>query len=367
MDLSDLDLSDLRFRTSEEVFGDLRAACASNPDLAEFHVIGRSEEGRPIAGVTLGYGPDTVTLVAGAHADEPVGPETLRTLVLEGLAARDWEAEGGGLDDLFRRFTFRIVPHANPDAEVRNRPWIEAWDAEDGPATLARYLQHRRREAPGRDVEFGYPVMRRENAAVSRFLFGYEPIAFHASLHGMGVSEGALLLIEREWIDRPAVAPLKGAFAAAARGDGLRLHDHDRGGEKGFEYGGPGFWTTPEGRAMRAHFLIHDDPETAAKFFFSSMEMAVLTGRSPDSGESPLCLVTELPLFHLGAEYDHQPGVPGLLHTYQERVPALTEAAAAGADLRPLVANLGLGCVDLETAVRLHLRTLDLGLAVVAG
>ena len=367
MTLADLDLSDLRFRTSDEVLDPLRRACEQNPDLATFHVVGRSEEGRPIAGVTLGYGPHLVTLVAGAHADEPVGPETLRTLVLEGLATRDWGAEGGGLEDLLARVTFRIIPHVNPDGEERNRRWIEPWDADDPPATLAAYLQHRRREAPGRDIEFGYPVMRPENAAVSRFLFDYEPIALHASLHGMGFSEGALLLIEERWLDRPEVEPVKEGFRDAALQAGLRLHDHDRGGDKGFRYGGPGFWTTPQGRAMQAHFLAREGPETASKFFLSSMETAVLTGRDPATGETPLCLVTELPLFQLAADYDHEPGVPALLHAFNDRVPALTEAAADGESLEPLVADLGLCCVDLESAVRLHLQTLDLALAAVAG
>lgn len=366
MRLADLDLSDLRFRTSADVFDDLRAACDSNPDLATFHTVGRSEEGRPIAGVTLGYGPRLVTLVAGAHADEPVGPETLRTLVLEGLAARDWGAEDGGLEDLFARFTFRIIPHVNPDAEARNRSWIERWNPDDALGTLAAFLPRRQREAPGRDVEFGYPVMRPENAAASRFLFDYDPIALHASLHGMSVSEGALLLIERDWIDRESVEPLRTGFAEAAAAAGLRLHDHDRRGDKGFRYSGPGFWTTPRGRAMQTHFLDRDDPQTAARFFLSSMEMAVLTGRDPVTGETPLCLVTELPLFQLAADYDRQPGVPALFQAFQNRVPALVEAAAGGEDFAPLVDDLGLRCLDLETAVRLHLQVIDLGLTTVA-
>ena len=370
MTLADLDCP-ARFRTSAEVFGEMRAACEANPDLAQFDTIGHSEGGRPIAGVTLGYGPQTVTLVAGAHADEPVGPETLRTLVLEGLAARGWGAPGGGVEELFERFTLRVVPHVNPDGEARNRGWIEAWDAGRPAHTLGHFLRGRRREPPGRDVEFGYPVMRPENAAASRFLFPYEPVALHASLHGMGYSEGALLLVEKGWIDRPALDGLKAGWGRAAAEAGLRLHDHDRGGEKGFAYGGPGFWTTPEGRAMRAHFEAAGDPETAAQFFLSSMETAVLTGRDRagrgGAGETPLCLVTELPLFVLGAEYDREPGRPALLDAFRERTPALVEAAAEGDDLGPLLDGLGLRCLDLPTAVGLHLRVLDLALDVVGG
>ena len=376
MTLADLDRP-ARFRTSAEVFDEIRAACEANPDLAQFETIGHSEGGRPIAGVTLGYGPRTVTLVAGAHADEPVGPETLRTLVLEGLAARGWGAPGGGVEDLFERFTLRVVPHVNPDGEARNAAWIAAWDADRPAQTLGHFLRGRRREPPGRDVEFGYPVMRPENAAASRFLFPYEPVALHASLHGMGFSEGALLLVEKDWIDRPALGGLKDGFERAAAEAGLRLHDHDRGAEKGFRYGGPGFWTTPEGRAMQAHFLDRGDPETASRFFLSSMETAVLTGRTPPrpgsggvgkpAGETPLCLVTELPLFVLGAEYDREPGRPALLEAFQERTPALVEAAAEGDDLAPLLGGLGLRCLDLPTAVGLHLRVLDLALDVVGG
>ncbi|MEM1117425.1 MAG: M14 family zinc carboxypeptidase [Bacteroidota bacterium] len=367
MTLFDLDLSGLRFRTSAEVFGALQGACEANPDLAEFRVIGESEEGRPIAGVRLGVGPRAVSLVAGAHADEPVGPETLRTLVLEGLAARDWGAEAGGLEELFQRFTFRIVPHVNPDGEARNRAWIERWsdDPEDTAETLAAYLRHRRREPPGRDVEFGYPAMRTENAAASAYLFGDGPVAMHASLHGMGFSEGALLLIERDWIDTEAVRSLPEAFTEAAANAGLRLHDHDRGGEKGFEYRGPGFWTTPRGRAMRDHFLDAGDPDTAARFHLSSMETAIEAGADPALGRTPLCVVTELPLFHLGAAYDHAPGVPGLLRRFQAQTPDLLEAVASGQDLAPAIAPLGLRALPLRTQVRLHLGVLDAALAVV--
>ncbi|NNF59465.1 MAG: peptidase M14 [Rhodothermaceae bacterium] len=358
MRLTDLNLSALRFRASADVFGELQAACESNPDLARFEVIGTSEEGRPIAGVTLGYGPQTVTLVAGAHADEPVGPETLRTLVLEGLAARDWLAEGEGLHALFEQFTFKIVPHVNPDAEAKNQAWIKRWP------NLGAYLIHRLREPPGRDVEFGYPVMRPENRAVSRFLFDYQPIALHMSLHGMGFAEGALLLIEERWADRTEA--LQSGYAEATQAVGLRLHDQDRSGDKGFRYLGPGFWTTPKGTAMRAYFRRQGDPETGEQFFLSSMELAVLSGRDPRTGQTPLSLVTELPLFVLTAEYNHKPGVPLLFDRLREDLPALTLAAQRGDELDKLIEPYTIDPLDLTTAVRLHLRVIELGLEAVS-
>ena len=361
MTLSDLDLGDPRFRTSADVLDEMAAACASNPDLAQFETIGESEEGRPIAGVTLGFGPRLVTLVAGAHADEPVGPETLRTLVLEGLAARGWGAEGGGVEDLWERFTFRIVPHVNPDAEARNQAWITRWREDDLEATLRAYLRHRQREAPGRDVEFGYPDLRVENRAATAFLFDGTPPALHMSLHGMGYSEGALLLVEKGWADRPVAKAVWQGFLDAAARVGLRPHDHDRDAEKGFRYLGPGAWTTPEGRAMTQHFLALDDPETAAQFRLSSMEQAMEAG----TGASPLCLVTELPLFHLAADSDSEPGVPELLLRFRERQPELAAAALAGRELAPWVRDLGMRVVPLRDAMRVQLRTIELALEAV--
>ena len=365
MTLGDLDLAGLRFRTSAEVFDEMRAACEANPDLATFETVGESEGGRPIAGATLGWGPTVVTLVAGAHADEPVGPETLRTLVLEGLAARGWGADDGGLEALWERFTVRVVPHVNPDGEARNRDWIERWDAANPAVTLGHYLRGRRREPPGRDVEFGYPDLRPENRAATAFLFSGGLVALHASLHGMGFSEGALLLIEKEWLNSDRAADLRHQFTEAAGAAGLRLHDHDRGGDKGFRYGGPGFWSTPEGAAMRQHFLDAGDPETAARFRRSSMEEAVRTAEGT-SAPSPLCVVTELPLFVLTARLGATPGVPGTLLAFQDAMPDLVERAAEGESLEDAVERFGIVCPTLEAQVRVHLRTLDAALAAVA-
>lgn len=365
MTLTDLDLSDLRFRTSDAVEPALERACASNPDIASCETIGHSEAGRPILGFTLGSGPAVVTLVAGAHADEPVGAETLRTLILEGLAARGWGAEDGGLADLLTRVTFRIVPHVNPDGEARNRAWVEAWDTADVPATLAAFLRGRRREPPGRDVEFGYPAMRPENRAAQAFLFDGAPVVLHASLHGMAFSEGALVLVERRWIGTPPADSLVADWLASAAAAGLRPHDHDRHGDKGFVYGGPGVWSTPEGRAMRAHFLAVGDDATAAGFYLSSMEAAVESGTDADSGCTPLCLVPEVPRFVVGAGQEPTAGVASHLAAFLDDLPAMQTASEAGEPLDAFVAQHGVRCVPLEDAVRLQLLLLDLGLRAV--
>lgn len=356
MNLTAIDANGARFRTADEVRDELRHACAANGDVAAFHQIGASREGRPIDAVTLGYGPRLATLVAGAHADEPVGPETLRTLILESLANRDWLAEEEGFHDLFEQFTLRIIPQVNPDGEARNQRWIREWP------DVEAFIAHRLREQPGDDVEFGYPNLRPENQAASRFLFDYSPLALHLSLHGMAFAEGALLLIERYWEHRESImAGWRDAVAAA----GLRLHDHDRGGDKGFAYYGPGFWSTPEGRAMQRHFRQRGDEATAARFHLSSMEMARLAGFDAASGARPLCLVTELPLFVIEQDYERQPGVPAAYLALQEVLPEAQTRLAAGEGVHTLLAPFALRPLPLDTAIRLQLRAIELGLAAV--
>ena len=357
MRLSHLDTTDVRFRTNDAVRDEIRHACASNADLAEFHDLGRSEKGQSLYGVTLGHGSRTVTLKAGAHADEPVGPETLRLLILGALAQRDWLADGDGFADLFERFTFRVVPHVNPDGEVHNQPWIEAWP------DVEAYLRHRIREQPGRDVEFGYPVMREENRVVSRFLFDYSPLTLHMSLHGMGFSEGAMLLIERHWVGR--TERLREDFVAAASEAGLAVHDHDRGSEKGFEYIGPGFWTTPEGTAMRRYFRDNGDFETARNFYYSSMELARIAGYDAERRRHPLALVTELPLFVIERAYEREPGLASAYLALKDELPELKRKLQEGQSIERELAAYELRPLDIGTAVQLQLRCIELGLDAV--
>ena len=334
------------FRTQEGVRPLIEEACAAHDDLAAFHDLGRSEEGRSLFGVVLGKGPQTVSLIAGNHADEPVGPETLRTLILAGLER--W----GDLTHLLSRFRFVIVPHTNPDGEARNQSWIDQWP------DVEAYLKSADREPPGRDLEFGFPAMRPENEAVSDFLRAHAPFALHMSLHGMGFSEGAMLLIERHWTFR--TQPLRDGFAQAARLAGLSLHDHNRKGEKGFFYVEPGFTTTPEGAAMRAFFQARGDEAMAARFHDSSMEFARALGGDP------LCLVTELPLFVVPPRTSAPPGVPAAYLALKGELPALRQQLEAGESVRSDLDVLDVRPLSVETALQLQLRALELGLAAAA-
>jgi len=313
------------FRTCEEVAHAMGEACLRHGN--GFFEVGRSEEGRPIHGARLGRGPRRVSLVAGAHAEEPVGPETLRAMVLH----------ADRLGPLLGRFTFAVIPHLNPDGEARNRAWLRAWPDADAFARAAV------REPPGRDVEFGWPDLRRENADAALFLKEHGPYALHASLHGIAFAEGVQLLLHRQWVSR--TVRLREGFAAAVREAGLGFHDHDRRGEKGFWRIAPGFATTPESGAMRDFFLAQGDAATAARFRMSSMEYV----RS--LGGDTLCMVTEVPLWVV-PNPDPRPGVPSAYLALRERL-------SRGEPPGPVRA------VDLATAVRLQLRALDLALRVV--
>jgi hypothetical protein len=345
--LSEIAIDDrVSFRNCDEVRVPIREACEQILDIAKYLHLGNSEEGRPIDAVILGNGPKRISLLAGAHSDEPVGPETLRTLILEGLGNRE------ALRDPFERYRFFIIPHINPDGEARNRIWIKQFP------DMEAYLKHVFREPPGRDLEFGYPDMREENRLVSAFLKDHAPFHLHINLHGMGFSEGAMLLIERHWINRSG--ELQKQFAAYAQESGLKLHDHNRKGEKGFVYIGPGFTTTPEGRAMQAYFRSLSDEETAGKLHLSSMEYVRTLGGNP------LCLVTELPLFVIGKKAENPlPGVPVVYLEFLERLPKLRLKASAGESLANAIEEFQIRPLDLNTAARFQLYTIQLGLEMI--
>ena len=333
-----------RFTQPEEADAVLREVCGKHPDIAEFHVLGKSGEDRPITGILLGRGPRRGVLIAGAHPDEPVGPETLRCLVpglLENRSRYRWLLDGWRL---------AILPHINPDGEFRNRRWIARWpSAQD-------YIDGGHRESPREDVEFGFPGKRYENQIAARFFRRLAPLHLHMSLHGMGFAQGALLLIENHWADR--TRDLRRSFAAAVCKAGLPFHDHNRRGEKGFHYLGPGFSTAPTSRAMQSFFNGQGENMIARHFQLSSFEFARTLGGNP------LCLVTEIPLFLL----DRKPGDtavnPASYLTFRERLPELALRVHTGQSIAGLLEDFGVRDVPLQLGIRLQLTAIDLALTL---
>jgi hypothetical protein len=257
--------------------------------------IGRSREGREILGATLGHGTRRLSLIAGCHSDEPVGPAMLRRLVSY-LGSRPED------DPLLAGYTWYVVPHVNPDGEARNLAWsdhtlpaIDHLGREDRVFDLYLYLRNVMREKPGDDMEFGFPRepgdagARPENRAVADFLAGGAPFVLHGSFHSIAFASGPWFLIEPAWIDR--TGGLRDALRKRVRSMGYGLFDVDRGGEKGFRRIDEGFSTRPDSRSMIAFFEQRGDPEMAARFRPSSMEYV----RS--LGGDPFTFVSEMPLF----------------------------------------------------------------------
>ncbi|MBT8401909.1 MAG: peptidase M14 [Rhodothermia bacterium] len=335
----------LTFRSQDDVNADLWKACATSGGRIEASTIGHSESGRELLGFVAGNGPSKVSLIAGCHSDEPVGPETLRALVVA-------LATDASLEELLSEYTLCIVCQVNPDGEAMNRLWMTEWP------DAVEYVANAVRELPGRDVEFAFPDRRPENRAVTAFLAAHAPYALHASLHGMGFSDGALLLIDRRWGFR--TDHLQERFRQLAAAAELGLHDHNRRGEKGFFYLGPGFTTTPEGEAMRSYFNASGDAEMASRFGQSSMDYV----RS--LGGDPLCIVTELPLFVIGVD-DDRDSAPGVPATYLEFKQQLGPARAAGdrEKIWSLMEDFHVRSLAIEAAVRTQLAVLDAALATV--
>jgi hypothetical protein len=263
----------------------------AKPQLEIYNPIGNSEGGRPIQGFRFGHGPVAVSLIAGHHGDEPVGPELLTRLinVLKDLPPT-WDA--------FKEFSFCIIPHANPDAAFNNAKW---WQAGLPLVDHELYSTFRVRELPGRDMEFGYansnedPSLRTENQIIAKWYLDQNlKFAVHASLHGMAYGDGPWYLIEKSWASKASGMMEK--CVAFAESMGYKVHDVDRKGEKGFYKLAKGFSSRPDSKAMQEFFMVKGDPETAAKFMKSSMEF--MCQINPDC----LNIVSEMPLFIMPAQ-----------------------------------------------------------------
>ncbi len=311
--------------------------------------IGASRDGRTLRGFRIGDGARRISLIGGCHADEPVGPWMLQRFVAWLLAhdpAGPWR----------RDRTWLIVPHANPDGDAVNRAWAEPAPPDDAGFDLRRYVDHRVREAPGDDVEFGFPRgdddagARPENRAIAAFLDG-PPLKLHVTFHGTAFTGGPWFLIEPAWIERTDA--LRRTLADAVARLGYRLHDVERGGEKGFVRIGRGFCTRPNADAMRDHFLALDDPDTAARFRPSSMDWVRARGGDP------LTLVSEMPLFLVdGMGETIVPADPIAIDFRDARLPAFAaDRSAATLD--------AVEAMPIGDQMRLQLAMLDAGLAAV--
>jgi len=83
--------------------------------LPNMKIIGRTKNKKPILMTTLGNGPIKIWLISGQHSGE-----TINSWILEGFVKRVLERKS----KLFNRYTFFIIPNANPDGNVKGHWYV---------------------------------------------------------------------------------------------------------------------------------------------------------------------------------------------------------------------------------------------------
>ncbi len=324
-------------------------------------VLGRSREGRPIHGFRFGPAHEDgprVSLLAGCHADEPVGPRLLRRLVayLDALEP---------VDPLITGLEWWIVPHINPDGEARNAAW-QAAGAES--YDFASYLGAVVRELPGDDIEFGFPRDARDPGARPENRCVYDwwstaagPFSLHVSLHGMSVAAGPWFLLDRAWVSR--CRTLMARCRDRTHALGYVLHDVERLGEKGFDRIERGFCTRPDSGAMRAFFEQRGELETARLFRPSSME--TVRSLSGAYGGDTLTLVSEMPLFLIPGVGDRIGPPDAAAERWKRKIEGWREALASGdrfRNVRDEAAAAGLRPMPVKHQVSLQWEFITAGI-----
>jgi hypothetical protein len=302
--------------------------------------LGYSIEGREILAYRFGEGPRKVSLIAGCHADEPVGPYLLRHLVayLESL-----NQSVGILKD----FSWWIVPDVNPDGAFRNRAWQDMLGVH---FEVPQYLSHVVREPPGEDIEFGFPrnendtEARPENLAIARWWSGTYDL--HCSLHGMAFAGGPWFLIDENWVAR--ADSLMNTCRKAVHEMGYSLHDIQRNGEKGFNRIAPGFCTRPNSTAMSSYFIGLGDTDTAKLFRPSSMEYI----RS--LGGDPLTLVSEMPLFIVPGMGKEIVAADPVAESWNAKIAAWKSGNLSLGEIEPVLENFGVRPMPLVDQIKLQ-------------
>lgn len=366
------------FLPIEEILGRVTASPTSPAGARDGAFrIGTSRQGRPLFAYRFGTGPLNISLIGGCHADEPVGPAMLDAL------AR-WLRDQPGGSPALRAATWHLVPRVNPDGDEANSSWSELPPLDEG-YDLGGYLDGAVREAPGEDVEFGFPrypgdtKARPENRAVAAFLSGeafsdarggdlpLDPYHLHATFHGMAFAAGPWFLLESRWLERSR--PMREALTRRVRELGYDLHGVDRGGEKGFWRISDGFTTRPDSRMMRDFFLARGETDVAARFRPSSMEFV------GGLGGDPLTLVSEMPLFlyPLGSGAapreagESDPPLPTSPEPAQRFVAWARRTASEGGPeaLAEQARRLGVVPMPIGDQMRLQLAMLEEGLRLV--
>lgn len=127
----------------EELRKIMSALADGEPERCELRVVGRSRAGEPLEMLTARGGPRSVLVMAGPHANEPVGAATLATLARYVLAHPEVR-EG---------LTWHLLLSSDPDGGRLNESWSCSW-----PVHLEECHRGLYRPAVGDQPECTFPV-----------------------------------------------------------------------------------------------------------------------------------------------------------------------------------------------------------------
>ncbi|MFF7448039.1 MULTISPECIES: M14 family zinc carboxypeptidase [unclassified Streptomyces] len=118
----------LRYPTVDELGARAAALVARHPRDARLRKVGTSRAGTPLWLLSVGHGTRQALVVAGPHANEPVGGGTVLRLAERALADPSL-TEGADA-------TWNLLLCLDPDGLRRNEGWLH------GPYTLGRHFRH---------------------------------------------------------------------------------------------------------------------------------------------------------------------------------------------------------------------------------
>ncbi|GGV06403.1 M14 family zinc carboxypeptidase [Streptomyces spectabilis] len=130
-----------RYPSVPELVVCARELAGHRPDLCTLRQVGASRAGRPLHLLSVGHGPRTVLVVAGAHANEPTGGSTL-------LALAEWTVRDAALR---ADTSWHFLLCADPDGASLHRT--------PAPRTLLDYHRHFFRPAGPEQPEWSPSVL----------------------------------------------------------------------------------------------------------------------------------------------------------------------------------------------------------------
>ncbi|QYX76857.1 dehydrogenase [Streptomyces akebiae] len=201
----------LRYPTVDELYARAAALVARHPHRARLRRVGTSRAGTPMWLLSVGRGGRHTLIVAGPHANEPVGGATVLRLAERALA-------DPRLSDAADT-TWNLLLSLDPDGSRRNEGWLR------GPYTLGHHFRHFFRpgflEQPEWLPDGAAGAVLPETRALLDLQDELRPF-FQCSLHGVDVGGGFVELTR----DLPGLAE-RVAHVAARLGIPRELRPYD--------------------------------------------------------------------------------------------------------------------------------------------